>query len=131
MRPKSEIKLLVEFIFRMTWAFKNKLHEEFKHLEKIEHQKLMLYLKGLASANLFMMYPAGSTRIQNSDPITVETLEVFSLEYNIFTQKFIDLASKDYPETVFTSKIELESGLRVDRITNRIYEIYETQYQAS
>lgn len=130
MRPKPEIRLLVEFAFRMLWGFGNTLQINFKHLPDDDHHNLAFYLGDLLNANLFTMHPEGNTRMHSHDPITIKTLEVFSLEYNAFTQKHTELKQAGYPHVLFTTKVELEAAHRVDRITDRICEIYENQYQA-
>jgi len=125
LRPKHEIRLLVEFQFRSCFAFNNWLqNNQYDHEEAIE---VLTGFSQMSIAILYQMRPEGNTRDMSMYGKTMALYQMmnnFQKEYNEYCHEWKEIMDAGYPEPLRTTKLELAAAIHIDNIVEGIYDIF-------
>jgi hypothetical protein len=130
-RKPTEIRLLVEFLWRTLFGYSNYLHQR-QQFNREFSGNLITSLTLIGLANLHTMHPEGETREMQPDPLRQKAaIEAFQKEYNEFCRTdYVDITTAGLPHGLEQIRLEIAAATRIERLTKTIYTIYQKQTTA-
>lgn len=126
LRPKSEIHLLVEQAFRMTWATNNILQNKFRgHIRETVANSFLFHYCLTHAVVISQMRPNGDARDFSMTPELTRLSRQFSIYYNEYVEGYLEIKKMALPAPLEFTKCELLAAEKIGRITDFICEIYK------
>ena len=118
---------MTEFLWRTVFGYSNFLQHRCQFNEEFS-QNLLAKLLIVGTSILHTMSPEGETRIFHPSPQLTETTKAFMASYNEFVHgEWHEIVTAGFPEPLKLTKIEIALAIRIERLSETIFSIYQKQ----